>query len=86
MGKDKKICGKYNFEIRRRQRRIPPKFKLEDVFVVVGDSPNNGKIITQGKTEDEVFDMIADAYKTAMDVEYIGWFKKILNKIDKLLK
>jgi hypothetical protein len=54
-----KILGKYTFEIT----------KGEQGFIVTGTIPDGGgKIITEGNTPQEVFDMMADAYLTALDI------------------
>jgi len=66
-----KITGKYNFEIK----------KCEEGYVVTGKTPNKkGTIITQGRTQEEIFDMIADAYMCLFDIE-LSWWNKLLCKL-----
>jgi predicted RNase H-like HicB family nuclease len=66
----KKITGEYKFII----------FKDGDYFIAKARIGQDDIIVTQGKTEDEIFDMLADAYKVALDIE-ISWWNKILGKL-----
>ncbi len=67
------ITGKYNFKIK----------KYKEGYVAVGKTPNKkGTIITQGETQEEIFDMIADAYMCVFDIK-ISWWNKLLFKLKK---
>ena len=35
---------------------------------------------TQGRDKEELFEMVADAFMTAEDIE-IGWYKRLIHKI-----
>ena len=64
--KPQTIEGKYSFEI----------YKSVDgeYFLAEGTTPNDkGIIFTQGKDEEEMFTMIADAYLTLHDVKLSKW-------------
>lgn len=68
-----KITGKYNFEIK----------KVSEGYVVIGKTPDKkGTIISQGKTQEEIFDMIADAYMCVFEIE-LSWWNKLLGKLRK---
>jgi hypothetical protein len=55
----KNIIGKYNFRI----------FKSGKYYIAKGKLPDkSGTMITQGRTEKEIFDMIADAYKCLFNI------------------
>ena len=53
----KDIPGQYKFKI----------FRDGDFFIAKGEGPG-GSFITQGKDEQEIFEMIADALMTAYEV------------------
>jgi len=68
------ITGKYNFEIK--------KVKNEG-YVAIGKAPDKkSTIITQGKTQEEIFNMIADAYMCVFDIK-VSWWNKLLYKLKK---
>lgn len=58
------IVGEYKFIIR----------KDGDWYIAKGATPDGkGTMITQGKSEREIFEMIADAYQCIYDVEMSRW-------------
>jgi len=36
--------------------------------------------VTQGRTEDEIFDQVADAFKTALEIK-CSWYRRLIWKI-----
>jgi len=67
------ITGKYNFEIK----------KHKEGYVAIGKAPDKkSTIITQCKTQEEIFNMIADAYMCVFDIKVSLW-NKLLWKLKK---
>lgn len=69
---DDGITGAYTFTIE----------KEDDWYIARGTKAGdtNSHFITQGKTEQEIFEMIADALMCYMDVPVkMSWWKKLYN-------
>ena len=65
------IIGEYKFKI----------FKDKDWYIAEGKTPDKKRvIITQGKTPEEIFDMITDAYLCAFEIK-VSWWNKFLSKL-----
>ena len=66
-----KITGKYNFEIRKNGKW----------YIVTGKTPNSkGTIISQSRTQEEIFSMIADAYMCLFNIK-LSWWNRLLCKL-----
>lgn len=69
------IEGTYTFHVERDPE--------SGWYIATGSTPDpHGTLITQGRDANELFDMVADAYKCLMDVRvpwYTRWFYRITN-------
>ena len=65
------ITGDYNFKI----------IKDGDYYIAKGKTPDGkGTLLTQGKTREEIFDMVANSYMCLSRIE-ISWWNKLLGKL-----
>lgn len=64
------IQGEYKFKI----------YKDGDFYLVDCFLPNGNSYTTQGKTEEEIFEMIADLYLTCYDIQ-ISWWSRFIHRI-----